>query len=79
MAEQALAAKAWPFEEARKLVARLERRKAAGKPVREVLLETGYGRSSAHAARVNPAMRPSAVTTPRAYLRVMNILHNGGL
>jgi lysyl-tRNA synthetase class 1 len=45
MAEQALAAKAWPFEEARKLVARLERRKAAGKPAREVLLETGYGPS----------------------------------
>jgi lysyl-tRNA synthetase class 1 len=42
---QAFAAKAWPFEEARKLVARLERRRAAGKPQDSVLFETGYGPS----------------------------------
>ena len=31
--EQALAAKAWPFEEARKLLARVESRKKAGQAV----------------------------------------------
>ena len=43
--EQALAAKAWPFEEARKLLGRVERRKAAGKPVDRIVFETGYGPS----------------------------------
>src|SRR5262244_1587309 len=43
--EQALAAKAWPFEEARKLLARLERLKSQGKSVDFVLFETGYGPS----------------------------------
>ena len=43
--EQALAAKAWPFEEARKLLARVEKRVAAGKKVDRVLFETGYGPS----------------------------------
>src|ERR1700761_4194835 len=43
--EQALAAKAWPFEEARKLLARVEKRKSAGEAVRGVLFETGYGPS----------------------------------
>ena len=43
--ERALAAHAWPFEEARKVVARVERRRAAGRPVKEVLFETGYGPS----------------------------------
>ncbi|MEH3116874.1 MAG: lysine--tRNA ligase [Methylorubrum populi] len=38
--EAAVSAAAWPFEEARKLVARLER-----KPKGEVLFETGYGPS----------------------------------
>ena len=42
---QALAAKAWPFEEARKLLARIEARKKAGKPTDSVLFETGYGPS----------------------------------
>ena len=45
MAEQALAAKAWPFEEARKLLARVEARKKAGHAVTGVLFETGYGPS----------------------------------
>jgi len=45
MAEQALAAKAWPFEEARKLLARVEARKKAGHTVDSVLFETGYGPS----------------------------------
>ncbi|HWA69365.1 MAG TPA: lysine--tRNA ligase [Rhizomicrobium sp.] len=45
MAEQALAAKAWPFEEARKLLARVEARNKAGKTVSGVLFETGYGPS----------------------------------
>ncbi len=35
-------ARAWPFEEARKVVARLERR---GDSVKEALFETGYGPS----------------------------------
>src|ERR1700749_3313684 len=43
--EQALAAKAWPFEEARKLVARIQRRRAGGQAVSHVLFETGYGPS----------------------------------
>src|SRR5579864_9679533 len=43
--EQALAAKAWPFEEARRLVARAEKLKAQGKSVERVLFETGYGPS----------------------------------
>ncbi len=38
-------ARAWPFEEARKVVARAERRAAAGESVGEVLFETGYGPS----------------------------------
>src|SRR3569833_2011847 len=44
-AEQALGAKAWPFEEARKLLARIEKRKSAGHKVEGVLFETGYGPS----------------------------------
>ena len=38
----ALASKAWPFEEARKL---LERVKGKKQPVKEILFETGYGPS----------------------------------
>ncbi|HEX2760839.1 MAG TPA: hypothetical protein VHM27_10010, partial [Rhizomicrobium sp.] len=45
MADQALAAKAWPFEEARKLLARVEARRRAGQEVKGVLFETGYGPS----------------------------------
>jgi len=43
--ELAAAARAWPFEEARKVVARLERHAAQGKSVNEALFETGYGPS----------------------------------
>ncbi len=43
--EQAFEAKAWPFEEARRLVARVEARKARGETVAQVLFETGYGPS----------------------------------
>src|ERR1700756_1794149 len=43
--EAALKARAWPFEEARKVVARAERRAAKGLPFNEVLFETGYGPS----------------------------------
>src|SRR3984885_10904362 len=43
--EQGLAAKAWPFEEARKLLARAQSRKKAGQLVDFVLFETGYGPS----------------------------------
>src|SRR5215510_2208220 len=39
------AARAWPFEEARKVVARIESRRASENPVKEVLFETGYGPS----------------------------------
>src|ERR1700750_1165621 len=39
------AAKAWPFDEARKVVARIEARRAKGDTVKEVLFETGYGPS----------------------------------
>jgi lysyl-tRNA synthetase class 1 len=41
----ATAAKAWPFEEARKLLGRIARRQAAGKEVKSILFETGYGPS----------------------------------
>ena len=41
----AMAAKAWPFEEARKILARVERDEAAGKRKSHVLFETGYGPS----------------------------------
>src|SRR5215469_10786291 len=43
--ELALAARSWPFEEARKLVARIEKRRTAGRVVNEMLFETGYGPS----------------------------------
>jgi lysyl-tRNA synthetase class 1 len=43
--ELALGARAWPFEEARKLIARIEKRRASGDSVNEVLFETGYGPS----------------------------------
>ncbi|HXC55960.1 MAG TPA: lysine--tRNA ligase [Rhizomicrobium sp.] len=39
------AARAWPFEEARKLVARIEKREKAGQKVEEIVFETGYGPS----------------------------------
>ncbi|HKG75321.1 MAG TPA: lysine--tRNA ligase, partial [Aestuariivirgaceae bacterium] len=39
---EALESKAWPFEEARKILARISRRAA---PPPEVLFETGYGPS----------------------------------
>ncbi len=41
----ALAAHAWPFEEARKLVARAEKAAKSGKPLDRILFETGYGPS----------------------------------
>ncbi|NOT39600.1 MAG: lysine--tRNA ligase [Alphaproteobacteria bacterium] len=41
----AMAAKAWPFEEARKLLERVKRDEAAGKAKPYVLFETGYGPS----------------------------------
>ncbi|MDE2476129.1 MAG: lysine--tRNA ligase [Alphaproteobacteria bacterium] len=41
----ALAARAWPFEEARKVLARIERRQKAGRALDTVLFETGYGPS----------------------------------
>ncbi len=39
------AIRAWPFDEARKVVERAARRAAAGNPVKEILFETGYGPS----------------------------------
>ncbi|HEX4303017.1 MAG TPA: lysine--tRNA ligase [Rhizomicrobium sp.] len=39
------AARAWPFEEARKLVVRMEKRRAAGEKFDEIVFETGYGPS----------------------------------
>ena len=43
--DTAIAARAWPFEEARKLLARIERREKAGRALDTVLFETGYGPS----------------------------------
>jgi len=45
LAPHAAGCKAWPFEEARKLVKRLEREKNPGNEPRVVLFETGYGPS----------------------------------
>ena len=42
LAEAAMASRAWPFEEARKLIARIEKR---GSGPREVIFSTGYGPS----------------------------------
>ncbi len=39
------AARVWPFEEARKLLTRIEKKQAAGEKVEEVVFETGYGPS----------------------------------
>jgi lysyl-tRNA synthetase class 1 len=51
--------KAWPFEEARKIVARLDRRK---EPAKEVLFETGYGPSGLpHIGTFGEVMRTSMV------------------
>ncbi len=43
--ELAYSARAWPFEEARKVVARVEARASHDRPVDRVLFETGYGPS----------------------------------
>ncbi|HEY7978634.1 MAG TPA: lysine--tRNA ligase [Rhizomicrobium sp.] len=43
--EAALQARAWPFEEARKVVARVEKRAKSGQKTDVVLFETGYGPS----------------------------------
>jgi lysyl-tRNA synthetase class 1 len=43
--EAASAARTWPFEEARKLLARLEKRRTAGSESADILFETGYGPS----------------------------------
>src|SRR6201992_645646 len=43
--DQALAGHAWPFEEARKVVARIEKRAKAGQKTEIVRFETGYGPS----------------------------------
>jgi lysyl-tRNA synthetase, class I len=43
--ELANGARAWPFDEARKVVARVDARRAKGTLVKEVLFETGYGPS----------------------------------
>src|SRR5438105_15675684 len=43
--ELAAAARAWPFEEPRKILGRIERRQRAGRPVEAILFETGYGPS----------------------------------
>ena len=42
LAKAAMASKAWPFEEARKLIARIEKRETQP---REIILSTGYGPS----------------------------------
>src|SRR5918997_6483847 len=57
LAEAAQSAAAWPFEEARKLVARLER---TGKT--EAVFETGYGPSGLpHIGTLGEVARPSMV------------------
>jgi lysyl-tRNA synthetase, class I len=56
------AAHAWPFEEARKLLARIERRDAAKAGQGEVIFETGYGPSGLpHIGTFCEVARPSWV------------------
>src|SRR5262249_44298709 len=43
--ELALSARAWPFEEARKLLARIEKKQKQGAKPERILFETGYGPS----------------------------------
>ncbi|MBV9421213.1 MAG: lysine--tRNA ligase [Alphaproteobacteria bacterium] len=43
--ELGTAARVWPFEEARKILARVEKKEKAGEKVEEVRFETGYGPS----------------------------------
>jgi lysyl-tRNA synthetase class 1 len=58
----AAAAHAWPFEEARKLLARIERRSARGAGQGEVIFETGYGPSGLpHIGTFCEVARPSWV------------------
>ena len=59
--EAALRSKAWPFEEARKVVTRLQRRSA---PASEVIFETGYGPSGLpHIGTFGEVARTSMVRT----------------
>ena len=59
--EAAERSKAWPFEEARKIVARIEKR---GDPDRGVLFETGYGPSGLpHIGTFGEVARTSMVRT----------------
>jgi len=58
----AAAARAWPFEEARKLLARVERKAAKGGAPKEVIFETGYGPSGLpHIGTFCEVARPSWV------------------
>jgi lysyl-tRNA synthetase class 1 len=58
----ALKAHAWPFEEARRVLARVEKRAAEGKPMSEVIFETGYGPSGLpHIGTFCEVARPSWV------------------
>ena len=55
---------AWPFEEARKIVARLKKR-----PKDEVIFETGYGPSGLpHIGTFGEVVRTTMVRENRAYL-----------
>jgi len=61
LVEAARRSKAWPFEEARKIVTRLERRTA---PVDEVIFETGFGASGLpHIGTFGEVARTSMVRT----------------
>src|SRR5437763_286012 len=58
--ELAAAARAWPFEEARKILGRIERRQRGGRPVEAILFETGYGPSGApHIGTVRDVVLPT--------------------
>lgn len=61
--ETALRAKAWPFEEARKLLARLERQQKKGRATKgHILFETGYGPSGLpHIGTFGEVVRTSMV------------------
>jgi lysyl-tRNA synthetase class 1 len=64
--------RAWPFEEARKLAARLKRRAETGHPVKEALFETGYGPSGLpHIGTFNEVARTTWVR--RAFETISDI------
>src|SRR5438309_477815 len=68
--ELAAAARAWPFEEARKILGRIERRQRAGRPLERILFETGCGPSGLpHIGTFGDVVLPTLGAEPSATYR----------